>query len=75
MITEGIILMCVGMGVVYVFLFIMIGIMNLFTVLMKPLAKLIPEPEEKNVVKVKMPTVTSNEDIAVAIAAAHSASK
>jgi sodium pump decarboxylase gamma subunit len=75
MITEGLILMVVGMGVVYTFLFILIGIMNLFTILMKPLARLIPEPEEKNVVKVKKPTVTNNEDIAVAIAAVRSAGK
>lgn len=75
MITQGVILMVVGMGVVYTFLFIMIGVMNLFTVLMKPLARLIPEEEEKKVVSVKKTTVENNEDIAIAIAAVRSVAK
>ena len=69
MITEGLILMVVGMAVVFVFLFIMIGVMNLFSVLMKPLATLFPEEEEKIETKVKKTVVESHEDIAVAVAA------
>ena len=72
MIVQGLILMAVGMGTVFIFLMIMIGVMNLFTVLMKPLARLIPEPEEKTIVSVKKAVVESHEDIAIAIAAVRS---
>jgi Na+-transporting methylmalonyl-CoA/oxaloacetate decarboxylase gamma subunit len=64
--------MVVGMGTVYIFLFIMIGIMNLLTILMKPLARLIPEEEEKIETKVKKAVVESHEDIAIAFAAVRS---
>jgi len=69
MITDGLILMVVGMGVVYIFLYIMVGIVNLSSILMKPLARLIPEPEEKIVTNVKKAVVESHEDIAIAVAA------
>ncbi len=72
MIAQGLVLMAIGMGVVFVFLIVMIMVMNLQAALMKPLAKLIPEPEEKQVVKVKKAPVEDYEDIAVAIAAVHS---
>lgn len=72
MITEGLILAVIGMGTVFTFLLILIGIMNLFTVLMKPLARLIPEPEEKKEVSVKKAIVENHEDIAIALAAVRS---
>jgi len=72
MISQGLILMAVGMGVVFIFLVIMIIMMNILAALMKPLARLIPEPEEKKEVRVKKAVVESNEDIAIAIAAASS---
>lgn len=70
MISQGLILMAVGMGVVFTFLIVMIGFMNILRILMKPLNKLIPEPEEKKAVRSK-PTVVidNNEEIAIAIAA------
>ena len=55
MLTEGLILMVIGMSVVFVFLIVMVLAMNIMAALMKPLAKLIPEPQEKQVVKVRKP--------------------
>ncbi|HEX3020315.1 MAG TPA: OadG family protein [Chitinispirillaceae bacterium] len=75
MLFQGLILMVAGMGVVFVFLVIMILMMNLLAVLMKPLARIIPEPEEKKVVKAKKAPIEDHEDIAVAIAAVNSFSK
>lgn len=72
MIINGLILAVIGMAVVFAFLLIMIGTVNLFSVLMKPLARLIPEPEEKIETKVKKVVFESHEDIAVAIAAVQS---
>ncbi|MBN1603089.1 MAG: OadG family protein [Chitinispirillaceae bacterium] len=72
MIINGLILAVIGIGVVFTFLLIMIGTLNLFSLLMKPLARLIPEPEEKIVTKVKKAAFENHEDIAVAIAAVHS---
>ncbi len=72
MMMQGLILMIIGMGVVFVFLTIMVLAMNIMAALMKPLAKLIPEPEEKQVVKVKKAAGDDLEEIAVAIAAVNS---
>ncbi len=72
MITEGLILAIIGMSVVFTFLLVLIGIMNLLATLMKPLARLIPEPEEKKEVAIKKAVVESHEDIAIALAAVRS---
>lgn len=69
MLTQGLILMAIGLGVVFVFLTVMVLAMNIMAALMKPLAKLIPEPQEKQVVKVKKATGDGLEEIAVAVAA------
>ncbi len=77
MLTQGLVLMAIGMGVVFIFLILMIWIMNIMAALMKPLAKLIPEPEEKQVVKVKKVAVAEDglEEVAVAVAAVNSFTK
>jgi oxaloacetate decarboxylase gamma subunit len=75
MLTEGLILMVIGMSVVFVFLIVMVLAMNIMAALMKPLAKLIPEPQEKQVVKVRKPAGDDLEEIAVAIAAVNSFTK
>ncbi len=76
MLTQGFVLMVIGMSVVFVFLILLIGAMNIMAALMKPLAKLIPEPEEKQVVKVKKAAAGDGlEEIAVAIAAVNSFTK
>lgn len=75
MLTQGLVLMVIGMAVVFVFLVVMILAMNTMSALMKPLAKLIPEPEEKQVVKVKKVTGDGLEEIAVAVAAVSSFTK
>lgn len=76
MLTQGLVLMVIGMSVVFVFLILMIGAMNIMAALMKPLAKLIPEPEEKQVIKVKKVAAGDGlEEIAVAIAAVNSFTK
>lgn len=75
MLTQGLVLMVIGMSVVFVFLVVMILAMNIMAALMKPLAKLIPEPEEKQVVKVKKVAGDGLEEIAVAVAAVSSFTK
>lgn len=75
MMMQGLILMVIGMSVVFVFLAVMVLAMNIMAALMKPLAKLIPEPEEKQVVKVKKVAGDDLEEIAVAIAAVNSFGK
>lgn len=76
MMTQGLVLMGIGMGMVFIFLIVMILVMNIEAALMKPLAKILPEPEEKVVVKAKKTIVSENhEDVAVAIAAIRSFSK
>lgn len=75
MLTEGLILMVIGISVVFVFLIVMVLAMNIMAALMKPLAKLIPEPQEKQVVKVRKPAGDDLEEIAVAIAAVNSFTK
>lgn len=72
MIAQGLVLMAIGMGMVFVFLIVMISVMNIMSILIKPLARLIPEPEEKIVVKAKKAISEDHEDIAVAIAAVNS---
>jgi sodium pump decarboxylase gamma subunit len=67
--------MVIGMSVVFVFLIVMVLAMNIMAALMKPLAKLIPEPQEKQVVKVRKPAGDDLEEIAVAIAAVNSFTK
>jgi len=75
MLTQGLVLMVIGISVVFVFLVVMILAMSIMSALMKPLAKLIPEPEEKQVVKVKKVTGDGLEEIAVAVAAVSSFTK
>ena len=75
MLAKGLILMVIGMSVVFVFLIVMVLAMNIMAALMKPLAKLIPEPQEKQVVKVRKPAGDDLEEIAVAIAAVNSFTK
>ncbi len=72
MIAQGLVLMAIGMGMVFIFLSIMILVMNIESALMKPLARLIPEPEEKKVVKAKKTISEDHEDVAIAIAAVKS---
>lgn len=72
MIAQGLVLMAIGMGMVFVFLVVLIKTMDIMSALIKPLARLIPEPEEKVVVKAKKVISEDHEDVAIAIAAVKS---
>ena len=75
LLKEGTIIMCIGMGTVFVFLTIMIFAMNINEIVLKFVGKYFPEevPEIKcNKKKVE----NSDDEIALAIACAvHKASK
>ena len=68
MLKEGLILMVVGMGTVYVFLIIMIYVMMLMEKVVIYLNKIMPEEVVEAVKKVSK-SKNGNQEIAVAIAA------
>ena len=72
---EGFVVMVIGMGTVFVFLTIMIWVMNLNSYILKIVNKYFPEeiPADKTVSKKK--SSSNDEEIALAIAAALHQSK
>ena len=69
LLKEGLIIMVIGMGTVFMFLTIMIVAMNLNEIILKFIGKHFPEevPEEK---KAPRKTDNSDEEIALAVACA-----
>ena len=68
LIGEGLRLMVIGMSTVFVFLIIMVFVMNFSAVIIKFINKYFPEKEETQKSHIKK-AIESHEDIAVAIAA------
>ena len=67
--VQGISVMCIGMGTVFVFLTILIGAMNINEKILKLIGKYFPEEiPQNNLPKKKVDT--KDEEIAVAIACA-----
>lgn len=67
---EGLVLLAIGMGVVFAFLFIMVVAMNAMSVFIKWLNKFFPEEIEIVEKKGSKKNVSEDESIAVAIAVA-----
>lgn len=70
LLKEGFVVMMIGMGTVFVFLTIMIWVMNFNAKILKIVNKYFPEeiPVEKSVTRKK--SATSDDEIALAIAVA-----
>ncbi len=70
LVKEGLVVMVIGMGTVFIFLAIMIWVMNLTSFILKFVNKYFPEeiPQFKTVNKKK--SSNNDEEIAIAIAAA-----
>lgn len=66
---EGLVLLTIGMGVVFSFLFIMVLVMNLMSTFVIWLGKFFPEEDEIVEKKSTRKNVSEDEAIAVAIAA------
>ena len=70
MLIQGFRFMVIGMSTVFVFLGIMILVMNVTAVILRKLAKRFPEPAEVKESQSKLSRkIRRNEEIAVAIAA------
>ena len=71
LLKDGFLLLLIGMGFVFFFLSIMIGVMNLNAKLMQVLGKYFPEEVEEDKFVTKKKNTTSNDaEIALAIACA-----
>ena len=70
LIKEGLVVMAMGMGTVFVFLVIMIGVMNLTAVIMPILNKFMPEEIEQPKSSAKKQVNDNEAEIALAIACA-----
>lgn len=70
LIKEGLVVMAMGMGTVFVFLVIMIGVMNLTAVIMPILNKFMPEEIEQPKSSAKKQVNNNEAEIALAIACA-----
>ena len=70
LIKEGLVVMAMGMGTVFVFLAIMIGAMNLTSLVMPILNKFMPEEIEQPKSSAKKQVSDSDSEIALAIACA-----
>ena len=70
LVKEGLVVMAMGMGTVFVFLVIMIGVMNLTAVIMPILNKFMPEEIEQPKTSNKKQANDNDADIALAIACA-----
>lgn len=76
LLKEGLIIMVIGMGTVFIFLTIMIYAMNISSVVLKFVSKYFPEEVLVEKKPTKKSTTSDDEDIALAIACAiHKASK
>ena len=67
---EGMVLLAIGMGVVFSFLFIMVLVMNAMSAFVIWLGKFFPEEEEIIEKKCSRKNISEDEAIAVAIAGA-----
>ncbi len=67
MINQGFEFMIIGMSVVFSFLIVLVFAMNLMSVVLKLINKIIPEVEEK---KAAVPVMSNDAEIALAIATA-----
>ena len=70
LLKEGLVVMAMGMGTVFVFLVIMIGTMNLTSAIMPILNKFIPEEIEQPKSSAKKQDKDNDAEIALAIACA-----
>ena len=70
LVKEGLVVMAMGMGTVFVFLVIMIGVMNLTAVIMPILNKFMPEEIEQPKSSAKKQVNDNEAEIALAIACA-----
>lgn len=70
LIKEGLVVMAMGMGTVFVFLVIMIGTMNLTSAIMPILNKFMPEEIEQPKSSAKKQDKDNDAEIALAIACA-----
>ena len=70
LIKEGLVVMAMGMGTVFVFLVIMIGTMNLTAAIMPILNKFMPEEIEQPKSAAKKQVKDNDSEIALAIACA-----
>ena len=70
LIKEGLVVMAMGMGTVFVFLVIMIGTMNLTAAIMPILNKFMPEEIEQPKSEAKKQVKDNDSEIALAIACA-----
>lgn len=70
LIKEGLVVMAMGMGTVFIFLVIMIGTMNLTSAIMPILNKFMPEETEQPKSSTKKQDKDNDAEIAVAIACA-----
>ena len=70
LIKEGLVVMAMGMGTVFVFLVIMIGTMNLTAAIMPILNKFMPEEIEQPTSEAKKQVKDNDSEIALAIACA-----
>ena len=68
--NEGCLIMFIGMGFVFFFLFAMICVMNLNAIVMQWLAKFMPEEVVEDKYAKKKVTKTDDTEIAIAIACA-----
>lgn len=68
LISEGLRLMTIGMSTVFVFLIIMVFVMNFSAVIIKFINKYLPEKEEPQKSHINK-AIESHEDIAIVIAA------
>ena len=68
LIGEGFRLMIIGMSTVFIFLIIMVFVMNFSAVIIKFINKYFPEKEEAQKSHIKK-SIESHEDIAIVIAA------
>ncbi len=72
LLEDGMIILCIGMGVVFSFLVIMVWAMNIMSVVIKKINDIFPEeiPDENKYSKKNK--VSSDSEIALAIALAYS---
>ncbi len=72
LLEDGMIILCIGMGVVFSFLVIMVWAMNIMSVVIKKINNIFPEeiPDENKYSKKNK--VSSDSEIALAIALAYS---